>query len=155
MMRGELLVAVVDGQGGGMGRGLVEAVKKKWPSLHVRALGTNSLATAAMLRAGADDGATGENAVAFNARRADILLGPIGVLTPNGLLGEVSPRMAEAIGGSEAVKILLPLSDAASGWPWGNPSRSNSIWTRQCACWVRSCKSGAPADARRGRPPQF
>lgn len=56
MMRGELLVAVVDGQGGGMGRGLVEAVKKKWPSLHVRALGTNSLATAAMLRAGADDG---------------------------------------------------------------------------------------------------
>ena len=102
MMRGELLVAVVDGQGGGMGRGLVEAVKKKWPSLHVRALGTNSLATAAMLRAGADDGATGENAVAFNARRADILL------TPNGLLGEVSPRMAEAIGGSEAVKILLP-----------------------------------------------
>ena len=52
MMRGELLVAVVDGQGGGMGRGLVEAVKKKWPSLHVRALGTNSLATAAMLRAG-------------------------------------------------------------------------------------------------------
>ena len=105
MMRGELLVAVVDGQGGGMGRGLVEAVKKKWPSLHVRALGTNSLATAAMLRAGADDGATG---VAFNARRADILLGPIGVLTPNGLLGEVSPRMAEAIGGSEAVKILLP-----------------------------------------------
>lgn len=89
MMRGELLVAVVDGQGGGMGRGLVEAVKKKWPSLHVRALGTNSLATAAMLR-------------------ADILLGPIGVLTPNGLLGEVSPRMAEAIGGSEAVKILLP-----------------------------------------------
>ena len=85
MMRGELLVAVVDGQGGGMGRGLVEAVKKKWPSLHVRALGTNSLATAAMLRAGADDGATGENAVAFNARRADILLGPIGGgLSPDG-----------------------------------------------------------------------
>ena len=85
MMRGELLVAVVDGQGGGMGRGLVEAVKKKWPSLHVRALGTNSLATAAMLRAGADDGATGENAVAFNARRADIaqrLAG--GGLSPDG-----------------------------------------------------------------------
>ena len=112
MMRGELLVAVVDGQGGGMGRGLVEAVKKKWPSIHVRALGTNSLATAAMLRAGADDGATGENAVAFNARRADILLGPIGVLTPNGLLGEVSPRMAEAIGGSEAVKILLAVGES-------------------------------------------
>ena len=101
-------VAVIDGQGGGMGRGLVEAVKKKWPQLHVRALGTNALATAAMLRSGADDGATGENAVVFNAHRADVLLGPIGVLTPNGLLGEVSPAMAAAIGGSQAVKILLP-----------------------------------------------
>ena len=101
-------VAVIDGQGGGRGRGLVEAVKKKWPQLHVRALGTNALATAAMLRSGADDGATGENAVVFNAHRADVLLGPIGVLTPNGLLGEVSPAMAAAIGGSEAVKILLP-----------------------------------------------
>lgn len=101
-------VAVIDGQGGGMGRGLVEAIKKKWPQLHVRAVGTNSLATAAMLRSGADDGATGENAVVFNAHRADVLLGPIGVLTPNGLLGEVSPVMAAAIGGSEAVKILLP-----------------------------------------------
>ena len=101
-------VAVIDGQGGGMGRGLVEAIKKKWPQLHVRAVGTNSLAPAAMLRSGADDGATGENAVVFNAHRADVLLGPIGVLTPNGLLGEVSPAMAAAIGGSEAVKILLP-----------------------------------------------
>ena len=101
-------VAVIDGQGGGMGRGLVEAIKKKWPQLHVRAVGTNSLATAAMLRSGADDGATGENAVVFNAHRADVLLGPIGVLTPNGLLGEVSPAMAEAVGASEAVKILLP-----------------------------------------------
>ena len=104
----ELLVAVLDGQGGGMGRGLVEAIKKAWPDLHVRAVGTNSLATSAMLRAGADDGATGENAVIFNAGQADILLGPIGVLTANGLLGEVSPRMAEAVGTSDAVKILLP-----------------------------------------------
>ena len=104
----KLLVAVLDGQGGGMGRGLVEAIKKAWPDLHVRAVGTNSLATSAMLRAGADDGATGENAVIFNAGQADILLGPIGVLTANGLLGEVSPRMAEAVGASDAVKILLP-----------------------------------------------
>ena len=106
MKHGDLLVVVVDGQGGGMGRGLVESIKKKWPKLHVRAVGTNSLATSAMLRAGADDGATGENAVVFNARQADLLLGPIGILTPNGLLGEVSPAMAGAVGASEAVKIL-------------------------------------------------
>ena len=108
MRREDLLIAVIDGQGGGMGRGLVEAIKKAWPKLPIRAVGTNSLATAAMLKAGAAEGATGENAVIFNAARADILLGPIGVLTPDGLLGEVSPRMAEAVGGSGAVKILLP-----------------------------------------------
>ena len=101
-------ILVIDGQGGGLGRQLVAAVKKAVPQAVVTAIGTNSVATSVMLKAGADRAATGENAVAFNARRADILLGPIGVLTPNGLLGEVSPRMAEAIGGSEAVKILLP-----------------------------------------------
>lgn len=108
MKREHLMIAVIDGQGGGMGRALVEAVRKAEPDLHIRALGTNALATAAMLKAGADDGATGENAVAFNAGRVHILLGPVGILTPNGLLGEVTPAMAAAIGGSEAVKILLP-----------------------------------------------
>ena len=121
MKHGDLLVVVVDGQGGGMGRGLVESIKKKWPKLHVRAVGTNSLATSAMLRAGADDGATGENAVVFNAHRADVLLGPIGVLTPNGLLGEVSPAMAAAIGGSEAVKILLPSQRCSIRLAAGDP----------------------------------
>ena len=121
MRHGDLLTVVVDGQGGGMGRGLVEAIKKKWPQLHVRAVGTNSLATAAMLRSGADDGATGENAVVFNARQADVLLGPIGILTPNGLLGEVSPAMAEAVGASEAVKILLPSQRCSIRLAVGDP----------------------------------
>ena len=121
MKHGDLLVVVVDGQGGGMGRGLVESIKKKWPKLHVRAVGTNSLATSAMLRAGADDGATGENAVVVNARQADLLLGPIGILTPNGLLGEVSPAMAGAVGASEAVKILLPSQRCSIRLAAGDP----------------------------------
>ena len=121
MKHGDLLVVVVDGQGGGMGRGLVESIKKKWPKLHVRAVGTNSLATSAMLRAGADDGATGENAVVFNARQADLLLGPIGILAPNGLLGEVSPAMAGAVGASEAVKILLPSQRCSIRLAAGDP----------------------------------
>ena len=121
MKHGDLLVVVEDGQGGGMGRGLVESIKKKWPKLHVRAVGTNSLATSAMLRAGADDGATGENAVVFNARQADLLLGPIGILTPNGLLGEVSPAMAGAVGASEAVKILLPSQRCSIRLAAGDP----------------------------------
>lgn len=121
MKHGDLLVVVVDGQGGGMGRGLVESIKKKWPKLYVRAVGTNSLATSAMLRAGADDGATGENAVVFNARQADLLLGPIGILTPNGLLGEVSPAMAGAVGASEAVKILLPSQRCSIRLAAGDP----------------------------------
>lgn len=121
MKHGDLLVVVVDGQGGGMGRGLVESIKKKWPKLHVRAVGTNSLATSAMLRAGADDGATGENAVVFNVQQADLLLGPIGILTPNGLLGEVSPAMAGAVGASEAVKILLPSQRCSIRLAAGDP----------------------------------
>ena len=108
MNRESLLIAVIDGQGGGMGRALVEMAKRTVPELHVRALGTNALATGAMLKAGADDGATGEGAVVYSAARAHILLGPVGILTPNGLLGEVTPAMAAAVGGSDAVKILLP-----------------------------------------------
>ena len=102
------MVVVLDGQGGGMGRALVDAVKKAYPQIHVRAVGTNALATAAMLKAGADDGATGENAVVLQAAHADVVMGPVGILSPNGLLGEVTVAMAAAVGGSDAVKILLP-----------------------------------------------
>ena len=99
----EPLIVIMDGQGGGIGR-----ARAAHPELRLRALGTNALATAAMLKGGASDGATGENAVVFNAAQAAMILGPVGILTPNGLLGEVTPRMAEAVGGSRAVKILLP-----------------------------------------------
>ena len=104
------LVAVVDGQGGGMGRGLVEAVKRAWPDLRVRALGTNALATAAMLRAGADSAATGENAVIVCARKADVIVGPVGIVIADALLGEITPAMAAAIGQSRAKRVLIPIN---------------------------------------------
>ena len=103
------LIAVVDGQGGGIGKALVERLKKELPQAHVRALGTNSAATERMLRAGADDGATGENAVNVNVKKARVIMGVLAILMPNGLLGEMSPAMAEAVGSAEGLKILVPM----------------------------------------------
>lgn len=102
------MVLVIDGQGGGVGRALVEGLRARFPALHIRAVGTNSAAAAAMLRAGADEAATGENAVVFNAGLADVILGPIAILVANGLMGEVTPAMAEAVGGAPARKIVIP-----------------------------------------------
>lgn len=109
MRREDILIAVVDGQGGGIGRSLVEKLKKEFPDLHVRALGTNAEATGRMLRAGADDGATGENALVINAGRAHLILGVLPILAANSLLGELTPAMARAVGESEALKILIPM----------------------------------------------
>ena len=103
-------VAVVDGQGGGIGRAVVEKVKKAFPDLIVIALGTNAVATGQMLRAGADEGATGENAIVHNMKHVDIVMGVIGILNANSMMGELSPAMASAIGGSHAHKILLPIN---------------------------------------------
>lgn len=102
------LVVVVDGHGGGMGKALVGRIKERLPQVHVRALGTNSAATEAMLKGGADDGATGENAVIFNVARADFVAGSVAILMANGLMGEISPRMAQAVGDSPAIKVLIP-----------------------------------------------
>ena len=109
MKKEEILVVVLDGLGGGIGKSLVEKLKKRFPQVHVRALGTNAEATARMLKAGADDGATGENAVVVNVRRAQLILGVVTILAADGLLGEVTPAMARAVGESDAVKILIPV----------------------------------------------
>lgn len=104
-------IAVVDGQGGGMGKTLVERIRQTLGSqVEILALGTNALATAAMLKAGADEGATGENAIAVNASRVDYILGSVGILSANSMLGELTPIMAAAIAESPAQKILTPLN---------------------------------------------
>ena len=100
----------MDAQGGGVGRMLIEQMKKRLPGQKLIAVGTNAAATAAMLRAGADQGATGENAVRVNAARADLILAPIGLVLCDAMLGEVTGGMALAVGGSPAHKILVPVS---------------------------------------------
>ena len=117
----KIRVAVIDGQGGGMGRAIAQRIKAEFPDVAVRALGTNAAATAAMLKGGADDGATGENAVIYNVSRVQVILGPVGILMANGLLGEVTPAMAAAIGASDAVKILLPVQRCSIRIAAGSP----------------------------------
>ena len=102
------LVVVVDGHGGGMGKALVARLRERLPQVHVRAVGTNSAATEAMLKGGAEDGATGENAVIFNVGKADFVVGSVAIVMANGLMGEISPRMAQAVGESDAIKVLIP-----------------------------------------------
>ncbi len=103
-------VLIIDGQGGQIGKQMVEAVRKLIPSAQITAVGTNSLATSAMLKAGADRGATGENAVVVCTKEADIIVGPVGIVIADSLLGEITPRMAVAVGKSRAKKILLPVN---------------------------------------------
>ena len=103
-------VLVVDAQGGGVGKQLVAAIKKQYPDVTVTAVGANSAAAAAMLKAGADNSATGENAVVVNCRRADVIVGPIGIVIADSLLGEITPAMALAVSQSSAKRILLPMN---------------------------------------------
>ena len=104
-------ILIIDGQGGGIGARLVSLLRPRLPAgCELLSTGTNSLATGAMLKAGADRGATGENALCYNAQRSDLILGPIGVILANGILGEVSPRMACAVSGAAGQKILIPSS---------------------------------------------
>jgi hypothetical protein len=105
-----MVIMVIDGQGGGVGKAIIEKLKPILPEEHeLVAVGTNSIATANMIKAGAVNVATGENAVKYNAERADIILGSIGIISANAMFGELSPDMANAISESEAMKILVPL----------------------------------------------
>lgn len=103
-------IVVIDGQGGKMGKMLVEQIRQDFPEHELIAIGTNSIATTAMLRAGADFGATGENPVVFNCLDADIITGPFGIVVANSLLGEITPHMAQAIGENKGEKVLIPIN---------------------------------------------
>ena len=100
---------IIDGQGGRMGAALVKRLREAYPEAELIAVGTNSIATAAMLKAGADCGATGENPVVRNVRDADVVLGPIGIVVADAILGEVTEKMAAAVGESEAERVLVPV----------------------------------------------
>lgn len=110
----KLKIAVIDGQGGGIGKHIVEKIRHCLPSQKVEiiALGTNSIATSLMLKAGANEGASGENAIVCNSLKVDYIIGSIAILAPNSMLGEVTAKMAEAIADSDAVKVLIPLNKA-------------------------------------------
>ena len=107
-------IVIIDGQGGGMGRQLISAIKAAHPQLELTAVGTNAIATTAMIKAGADHAATGENAVIVASRTADVIVGPVGVVIADSLLGEITPAMAVAVGQSAAKKLLLPVNACAN-----------------------------------------
>ncbi len=106
-----MLIMVMDGQGGGIGSTIIKRVRDKMgDEIEIIAIGTNSVATSRMMKAGANRGATGENAVKINSQKADIIVGPIGIVLANAMMGEVTPSMAEAVSSSGAPKYLLPLT---------------------------------------------
>lgn len=103
-------ILVIDGQGGGMGSAITRAIKLGIPDACVTAVGTNSIAAMNMLKAGADNVATGENSVVVCARKAKVIIGPVGIVIADSLLGEITEKMAYAVGSSDAKKILLPVN---------------------------------------------
>ena len=107
-------ILVMDAQGGGIGKQVVTAVRTRFPDVTITAVGTNAAATTAMLRSGADEGATGENAAVVCCRRADVIIGPVGIVIADAMLGEVTPRMAVAVGQSAAKRILIPVNHCAN-----------------------------------------
>ena len=103
-------ILIIDAQGGGIGKQVILAVKQNMPDAVITAVGTNTTATSMMLKAGADYGATGENAVIVGARKADVIIGPIGIIVADSMFGEITPAMATAVGQSDAKRILIPVN---------------------------------------------
>ena len=136
-------IMIIDGQGGRMGSLLTEKTKNAAiPGAQSYAIGTNSIATAAMLKAGADYGATGENPVLVNSRDADYIIGPLGIMAADSLLGEVTPAMAVAVGQSSAMKILLPVNKCNHHVVGVSSEYSMSELAEQAVRYLLDCIAG-------------
>ena len=136
-------IMIIDGQGGRMGSLLTEKTKNvAIPGAQIYAIGTNSIATAAMLKAGADYGATGENPVLVNSRDADYIIGPLGIMAADSLLGEVTPAMAVAVGQSSAMKILLPVNKCNHHVVGVSSEYSMSEMAEQAVRYLLDCIAG-------------
>lgn len=103
-------VLVIDGQGGQLGNQIIKSVLARYPEIEITAVGTNSVATASMVKAGVKRAATGENPIIVACRKADVIIGPIGIVIADALLGEISPKAAAAVGQSSAIRILIPIN---------------------------------------------
>ena len=140
------LVLVIDGQGGGIGSQLVKLLRPRLPAdCELCCVGTNVLATNAMLKAGASRGATGANAIRYNASLADLIAGPIGVILANGIMGEVSPEMASAISGARAHKVLIPSATCGVHIAGAEGLRLEEYLRRAADDAVQLLTGGAPA----------
>lgn len=129
-----MIIAVIDGMGGGLGVQLVTQLKNQLLStVEIMALGTNALATNSMVKAGAHRGATGENAIAVSVKRSDIVVGPIGIVIPNALMGEITPRIAEAVAATDARKILIPVNQ--------NHFEIAGLESKPMAFWIKEAVS--------------
>ena len=103
-------ILIIDGQGGQLGAQLVKEITARFDNVHITAVGTNASATATMLKAGAKQAATGENPVSVACRKADVIIGPIGIVIADSMYGEVTPKMAVAVGQADATRILIPMN---------------------------------------------
>ena len=103
-------ITIIDGQGGQLGAQLVKEISTKFQNIDLTAIGTNAVATSTMLKAGAKNAATGENAVVVVSRKSDVIMGPVGIVIADSLFGEITDKMAVAIGKSDATRILIPIN---------------------------------------------
>lgn len=137
------VILVIDAQGGGLGKQLIAGIRREAEGVRILAVGTNSAATAAMLKAGADEAATGENSVMVASRRADIILGPVGMVIADSMLGEITPAMARAVAQAEAVRIMIPFN-SCDNYIAGVSDFSTSNLIQNAISYVKKILSNEP-----------